>query len=113
MARCLSRCHFVPGTPAKRFARDIGCEAENEEPEITERQAAYLRTLIYTYRRQIPRDVVSLAGDVAKQRRDFASQQQWRDEMVSINTAIREAQEASRPATAPASPDQLSLLEKP
>lgn len=106
MALHLSRCRFLPGSAAKRFARDIGFEAEHDDPTITERQAAYLRSTVYTYRRQIPRDVVSLAGDVEQQRRDWKSQQAWRDRTVAIEDVIRPT---PAPIVAPPS-DQLELM---
>ncbi len=54
----LSGCTFLPGTPHKRFARDMGhVAANNEAPVISEGQAAQLWRLVYRYRRQI-RDAV-------------------------------------------------------
>lgn len=106
MAKHLSGCSFLPGSAAKRFARDIGDEAAADEPTITERQSAYLRSCVYTFRRQIPRDVVSLAGDVEKQRRDFKSQQEWRDRTVAIEEVIRPM---PAPIVAPRN-DQLELM---
>lgn len=64
MARALGNCSFCPGTSAKRFAYRISGVAEEKEPQISERESAYLRGLVYTYRRQIPRDVVTLARAV-------------------------------------------------
>lgn len=60
MALALSRCTFVPGSFAKRFARDLGQIADADEPCITEKQAALLRKQVVHYRRQIPGAVVAL-----------------------------------------------------
>ena len=54
----LRRVTFGPGTPDKRFARQMSAAldtsiGENEPLEITERQAAYLKTLVHRYRRQV------------------------------------------------------------
>lgn len=50
----LSRCTFLPGSYDKRFVRDMHAIAENKpEQELTEKQDAYLRTLMHRYRRQI------------------------------------------------------------
>lgn len=52
LARALARCRFPVGSTPKRFARQLGHELTHEAL-ITERQAAYLRRLVSTYRRQI------------------------------------------------------------
>lgn len=52
--RALARCTFLPGTPHKRFARDMGATAENmAEPAISAAQARQLWRLVWRYRRQI------------------------------------------------------------
>jgi hypothetical protein len=65
MARALGACRFAPATFDKRFARDIAARAEKPEPTITEAGAACLRAKVHRYRRQIPADVVALAGPPA------------------------------------------------
>lgn len=54
---------YVPGIGTKRFAREIAQEAERADAEITEGQASYLREVVVRFRRQIPREVVTLALD--------------------------------------------------
>lgn len=90
MARHLGRCRFAPATSAKRFAFAIAARAEHDDPEISDREAAYLRSLVYTFRRQIPSDVVTLAGDVPAQRRDFRALQEWRARHAADRAAVRE-----------------------
>jgi hypothetical protein len=64
MAFHLGRCRFLPGTFDKRWAREISAEAERQFPEISHKEAELLRTRVHRYRRQIPADVVDLAGTV-------------------------------------------------
>lgn len=47
-----ARVTYLPGSPDKRFARDIQYQATTTG-NITERQAEYLRRLLHRYRRQI------------------------------------------------------------
>jgi hypothetical protein len=50
----LSQCTFLPGTPHKRFAKDMGyVVTHSEEPLISAGQARQLWRLVYRYRRQI------------------------------------------------------------
>lgn len=62
-AEALGACIFIPGSPPKRFARQIAADAKSANPQITERQAEWLRVLVHRYRRQIPAEVVALAAD--------------------------------------------------
>lgn len=53
-ARALVRCTFLPGLPPKRFVRQMATAATNApETPLTERQAAYLWRLVWSYRRQL------------------------------------------------------------
>ncbi len=52
-ACALGCCNFLPGAPAKGFAREMADKARHCEPTITERQRAWLWKLVYTYRKQI------------------------------------------------------------
>jgi hypothetical protein len=52
LVRAISKCSFPVASSPKRFARDIHAQLEHGA-EITEAQAAYLRRLVSTYRRQI------------------------------------------------------------
>lgn len=61
IARALHRCTFQPGIGAKRFAREMAQASRlRETPELTERQAAWLESLAWTYRRQMPAPLVPL-----------------------------------------------------
>jgi hypothetical protein len=66
MARAVSptRVTYVPATGTKRFAHCIAMEAEEPQPQITERQAQYLRDLVLRFRRQLPAEIVALAGEL-------------------------------------------------
>jgi hypothetical protein len=61
MARALAGCSFTPGTWDKRFARDLAAQLRATE-QITQAQAENLRRMVHRYRRQIPAEVVALAG---------------------------------------------------
>lgn len=52
LVAALARCSFPVGSSPKRFAREVSSQV-NHLGEITEAQAAYLRRLVTTYRRQI------------------------------------------------------------
>jgi hypothetical protein len=60
MARALAKVTMIPGIRSKGFARDMEAQA-NGDCEITEGQAAALRSLVIRFRRQIPADVVTIA----------------------------------------------------
>lgn len=60
-AVALGACRFVPGTVTKRFAQDMARLAETPDSQITEKQAAFLRRAIHTFRRQINPRLVALA----------------------------------------------------
>lgn len=53
MRRALAGCTFLPGSPHKRFARDLV-----HALEITEAQERHLVRLCWRYRRQLPADIV-------------------------------------------------------
>ena len=62
LAHALARVVFVPGIPVKKFARDMAaCASMDQAPELTLKQAEYLRTAVIRFRRQTPADVVALA----------------------------------------------------
>lgn len=55
-ATALSKCTFVPGTPPKRFARDMASAARHKpDLELTDGQRKYLFDLLHRFRRQIPK----------------------------------------------------------
>lgn len=60
-ACALGCCNFLPGAPAKGFAREMAEKARHCEPTITAKQRAWLWRLVYTYRKQI------LDGEVVAQ----------------------------------------------
>ena len=60
MAIALGNCRFAPATSAKRFARHVSAAAR-ADGVLTDPQAALLRKLVVSYRRQIPAEVVALA----------------------------------------------------
>ena len=65
MAEALGRCK-IPSGFAKRFARDLEWQTRPASPrfrQITEKQAAWLRKLCHTYRRQIAPDVLVFSGE--------------------------------------------------
>jgi hypothetical protein len=52
--KALSGCTFLPGTPHKRFAKDMSARVSRTDPPlISEGQAALLWRLVYRCRRQI------------------------------------------------------------
>lgn len=62
MARALGRVRFTPASWQKRYGRQMAAWADNApERTLSERQHAWLRWLVYRYRRQIPASVVALA----------------------------------------------------
>ena len=68
-ARALSKCSFSPGTPDKRFVRDVAWSvAHHPESEMSAMQEAYLAALCYKYRLQLAHHV------------EMATWQRWCDE---------------------------------
>ena len=66
MARALAEVTMVPGIPSKRFAREMAAESRSAVSQISARQAEVLRSLVYRYRRQIPKAIVALATDTVQ-----------------------------------------------
>ena len=59
VAQALERCTFLPGSPEKRFARDMGSRSRTLHPAaLTERQARHLARLAWRFRRQMPHTLV-------------------------------------------------------
>lgn len=54
----LRRCVFVPGSPDKRFARQIHDQLAGSARPITDRQAQHVLRLAWRYRRQMPSHLV-------------------------------------------------------
>ena len=62
LAKALGRAVFFPGSATKKFARDMAlCAVMECAPELTTKQAEYLRTAVIRYRRQMSGEVVALA----------------------------------------------------
>ena len=56
LAQALAACTYLPGTPQKRFARDLAAGDPNRE--LTERQRHYMEILAWRMRRQMPKHLV-------------------------------------------------------
>lgn len=57
-AAALERVKFPPATSTKRFAQSLVAQAKAPHATITDRQAEHLWRICWTYRRQLPTDVV-------------------------------------------------------
>jgi hypothetical protein len=55
----LARCSFVPGTTQKRFMRQL--VGRERSRSLSDRQRAYLWAIAWSWRRQLPADLVALA----------------------------------------------------
>lgn len=63
MGEALGLCRFVPASFDKRFVGEMAACARDEAPAITEKQATLLRRMVHRYRRQLPREILALAGE--------------------------------------------------
>lgn len=63
MGEALGLCRFVPASFDKRFVGEMAACARDEAPSITEKQATLLRRMVHRYRRQLPREILALAGE--------------------------------------------------
>ena len=59
IAEALAGCSFLPGSGPKRFVRQMADRDRNRP--LTERQRAYLWAIAWSWRRQLPPDLVALA----------------------------------------------------
>ena len=59
VARALRGCSFVPGSSPKRFVRQVA--ERDERLPLSEKQRAYLWAIAWSWRRQLPRDLVEVA----------------------------------------------------
>ena len=59
IAAALAACRFVPGSSPKRFVRQMA--ARDATKPLSERQAAYLWAIAWSWRRQLPQNLVALA----------------------------------------------------
>ena len=95
MRMALAECTFPPGTPPKRFARQV---AQMPLENITEGQRRHVIRLAYRYRRQMPRDLVPSKDAI--------------DELDRAWNAVREQQASDkRAAKVPPKPPLLAFIE--
>ena len=59
IAEALARCSFLPGSGPKRFVRQMA-DRDRSRP-LSDRQRAYLWAIAWSWRRQLPADLVALA----------------------------------------------------
>jgi hypothetical protein len=65
-ARAFNHVTFLPGTSVKRIARTLLAQAEQDEPRITDKQAAVMWKIVWKFRRQInDKDVLNVARSKA------------------------------------------------
>ncbi len=57
--RALAKCKFQPGIMTKKFAMDMAARADDYE--LTPRQEAFLWRACWTFRRQLPPELVNVA----------------------------------------------------
>ena len=57
----LAGCSFLPGSSPKRFVRQLF--GRDRAKPLTERQQIYLWAIAWSWRRQLPRDLVSVARE--------------------------------------------------
>jgi hypothetical protein len=57
----LAGCSFVPGSSPKRFVRQLS--SRDRAKALTDRQRAYLWAIAWSWRRQLPQDLVELARE--------------------------------------------------
>lgn len=109
MALSLGRCNFVPATQAKRFAAEISSRAASKEPQISEGEAGYLRSCVYTFRRQIAPSIVAMAGDVPAER---ARREAMADRPIASRTSMDPelADDERAPTPMPRDPDSFDLF---
>lgn len=60
IARALNGCRFLPGSYTKRFVRTVA--AMSPASELTQRQIEHLWRVAWSYRRQLPKNLVDLAA---------------------------------------------------
>jgi hypothetical protein len=63
MGEALGLVSRLPATFDNRFISEMAACARDDAPAITEKQAVCLRRMVHKYRRQIPADIVALAGE--------------------------------------------------
>lgn len=86
------RVSYLAGSAEKRFAWSM-FGAANSDKQITEKQAAWLRRLVWRFRRQLPTAICALVpekpvGDLSEA--SFASVPEYRNEYRNVNEHSRE-----------------------
>lgn len=61
IVEALAGCSFVPGSSPKRFVRQLS--GRDRSAPLTARQRAYLWATAWSWRRQLPRELVALARE--------------------------------------------------
>jgi len=91
----LTRCSFCPGSSPKRFVRQMA--ARDQGRALTDRQRAYLWAIAWSWRRQLPNELLDLArlysGGVGVRGREV-NEERYR-ELVMRVTGERGAPEKS------------------
>jgi len=59
IAEALSACRFVPGSSPKRFVRQIA--GRDRGRPLTDGQRAFLWAIAWSWRRQLPAELISLS----------------------------------------------------
>ncbi len=57
--KALGQCRFLPGTSAKRFARDLA--EKSDDYELSPKQKKFFWFLCWRFRRQLPPEIVKMA----------------------------------------------------
>ena len=60
ITEALARCSFLPGSSPKRLVRQIA--GRDRSRPLTDRQRAYLWAVAWSWRRQLPAELIALAG---------------------------------------------------
>ena len=61
IVEALAGCRFLPGSSQKRFVRQMA--GRDRVKPLTDRQRAYLWAIAWSWRRQLPRNLVVLARE--------------------------------------------------
>ena len=61
IVEALAGCRFLPGCSQKRFVRQMA--GRDRSRSLTDRQRAYLWAIAWSWRRQLPRNLIVLARE--------------------------------------------------
>jgi hypothetical protein len=93
MRTALAHCTFLPGSPPKRFARQV---SQMPLENITEGQRRHVIRLAYRYRRQMPRDLVPSKDAV--EALDAAWNAKRQEQMAAPRVTRRQAKSNAQPS---------------